>query len=410
MDIIKVLRQHADFRRLWISSVLSEAGSALSLVALPLYVIHQSHSYTLAGILVTVGLIGTVVMRIPGGFIADRWPRRLVLMISASIGAVAMSGVSFCVVWHPSFQYWIIGLAWSVNGFVGSAAAVVQSAAVARTLSNEDMQQGFAAWQAQYAATTLIGPLLGGLTFSIAPTLPFAMDAVSFLLELIVLFRIRESLGDGKPVTMARSEVWRGLSMVIQNRFLRVYAVTNGVINVASQGMLYAMVFWMTAKGGTAVGVSFVILALGSLLGSVLSSRLKSHRYQRLLATLVGAYVVAGLAGYLALTPWVAVGALAVASLISQPPSVVLSSHIMMVIPDPLRGRVQGGLFLIGSALYPFGTLITGVVASYWSINGAFAVWGLIAMVSLLVFLIPGWRLAEEGCRSAPIEARSIVP
>ena len=408
MDIINVLRQHADFRRLWISAVLSETGSAFSLAALPLYVIQQSHSYTLAGILATVGFIGTVVMRIPGGFMADRWPRRVVLMISAAIGALAMSLVSLCVAWHPSFQYWIIGLAWSVNGFVGSAAAVVQSAAVTRTLGDGDAQRGFAAWQAQYAATTLVGPLLGGLTFTIAPTLPFAIDAVSFVMELIVLSRIRQSLGEGKPVAMTRSEVWRGLSMVIQDRFLRVYAVTNGVMNVASQGMLYAMVFWMATKGGIDVGVGFVVLALGSLVGSALSPRLKSHRYQRLLVALVGAYVLAGLAGYLAMTPWVAVGALAVASLTGQPPSVVLSSHIMMAIPDPLRGRVQGGLFLMGSALYPFGTLITGAVASSWSINGAFAVWGLVAMASLLAFSIPGWRLPGDGYRYLSTPQRSI--
>lgn len=406
---MKVLKQHADFRRLWIASVLSETGSAFSLVALPLYVIHQSHSYLLAGILATVGFIGTVVMRIPGGFIGDRWPRRQVLMISASIGVIAMAAVSLCVAWQPSFQYWVIGFTWSLNGFVGSAAAVVQSAAVARTLPPEDTQPGFAAWQAQYAATTLVGPLLGGLTFTLAPTLPFAIDAMSFVLELIVLSRIRQSLGDGKPLSMAWSEVGRGLTMVISNRFLRIYAVTNGVINVASQGMLYAMVFWMTQKGGIAVGLGFVVLALGSLLGSVLSPRLKSQRYQRLLVLLVGAYVIAGFVGYLAMSPWLAVLVLAVAALISQPPSVTLRSHIMTAIPDSLRGRVEGGLFLMGSALYPFGTLITGAVASSWSINGSFAVWGLVALVSLVAFLIPGWRLPGKGYRYPSTKGTTIV-
>lgn len=399
LNIIKVLLKHADFRRLWVSSLLSETGSAFSLVALPLYVIHQSHSYMLAGILTTVGFIGTVIMRIPGGFIGDRWPRRRVLMGGAAGGTMAMLAVVVAVAWHPVFQYWLIGVAWTLNGFIGSAAAVVQSSAVARTLSDADAQKGFAAWQAQYAATTVIGPLLGGLAFTIAHTLPFAIDALSFLLELIVLSRIRQNLGEGQPIRASSKAVFRGVATVIHDRFLVVYAVTNGVLNVASQGMLYGMVFWMTRRGGIAVGASFVVLAVGSLVGTLIAPRLASRRYHLLLMTCVGAYALAGLCGYLASTPWVAVVGLAAATLICQPPSVVLTSHIMTTVPDALRARVQGALFLIGSALYPFGAIITGAIASSWSINGAFAVWGLVCSLPLVASLVPAWQLPPDGSR-----------
>ncbi len=403
MDIIKVLVKYGDFRRLWLSSLLSETGSAFSLVALPLYVIHQSHSYMVAGILTAVGFIGTVVMRIPGGFIGDRWPRRRILMASAAGGMLAMLAVAASVAWHPAFQYWLIGVAWTINGFIGSTAAVVQSSAVARTLPDEDAQRGFAAWQAQYAATTVVGPLLGGLTFTISHTLPFTIDAVSFLFELIVLSRIRQSLGEGQPIRATTKEAFRGVATVVRDRFLVVYAVTNGVINVASQGMLYGMVFWMTRLGGMAVGTSFVVLAVGSLIGSAISPRLRSRRYHLLLMTCVGAYALVGLFGYLASTPWAAVVGLSAAALISQPPSVVLTSHIMTTVPDALRGRVQGALFLIGSALYPFGAFVTGAIASSWSINGSFAVWGVFCCLPLLASLIPSWRLPSEGFLYLPL-------
>lgn len=226
------------------------------------------------------------------------------------------------------------------------------------------------------------------------------IDAASFLLELIVLSQIRQSLGEGQPLRASTGEVFRGLNTVIQNRFLVVYAVTNSFLNVASQGMLYGMVFWMTQRGGIAVGASFVALAVGSLIGSAIAPRMKSHRYHRLLMTCVGAYLVVGIGGYFASTPWVLVIGLSTAALICQPPSATLTSHIMTTIPDAMRGRVQGALYLIGSALYPFGAIITGAVASSWSIQGSLAVWALVCALPLISSLIPAWRLPAEGCRS----------
>lgn len=203
--------RHPDFRRLWVASVLSETGSALSMVALPLYVIAVSHSYALAGLLTTVGLLGTLIMRIPGGFVADRWERRRLMQGAAAVGAVAMGAVAACTAWHPSGEWAIIGVAWSVNLWVAAAVAPVQSAAVRRTLPDAEVQTGLAAWQAQYAAVMLVGPLLGGLVFEWAHALPFAVDAASFLGELLVLVRIRASLGGGQAAARGPMRCFAGL-------------------------------------------------------------------------------------------------------------------------------------------------------------------------------------------------------
>ncbi len=404
-DAVRVLAANADFRRLWLASVLSEVGSTLSLVALPLYIVGDTHSFVLAGILTTAGFIGTLVIRIPAGFVADRLPRRPVMMAGAVLGALATASVAGCIVWHPSFQFWLIGVAWAINGFVGASVSTIQSAALRSTLPTADVQKGLAAWQAQYVATTLIGPLLGGVIFTVAHALPFAIDAMSFLLELAVLARIQGTLGGGHNLSVTTHEVFRGLGTVVRSSFLRVYAVTNGLINVASQGMLYGMVFWMAERGGLSVGASFSILAVGSFFGSLLAVHFKSTRYQALLLFKVLAYALTGLLGSLVSSPWPIVVMLAAVALICQPLNIALASHVMVSVPEGLWGRVQGAIFLVGSALYPFGAVITGAIASSWSINASFAFWGLVCGLPLAASLLPSWRLPREGLRLEPLRS-----
>jgi len=399
---LRVLAKYGDFRRLWTASLLSETGSAFSLVALPLYVVSQTHSYTLAGVLTTVGFVGWFVMRIPGGYLGDRWPRRPTLIGGALVGAAAMTCVTICVTWHPPLEYWLIGLAVGVNGVVGAALMPIEAAAVRHTLPDDAVQTGFAAWQAQYSATTVIGPLLGAVSFTAAHFLPFAIDAGSFLLQVGVLLGIGQSLGGGEPLSLSGHDIFLGFTTVIRSRFLRVYSVTNALINVASQGMLYAMVFWMIQRGALSLGASFSVLAIGSFLGSMLTPYWKSHHYEALRLIPVAAYALIGLSGVLAQEPWVVVVALAIVPILAQPPGILLSAHVMVGIPDRLQSRVQGALLLIGSTAYPFGAAITGVVASAGSLHQAFALWGLVCGAILLSSVVPSWRLPREGLSYQP--------
>ncbi len=396
-EIGDILGRNQNFRKLWLASILSETGTATSMVALPLYVMGTTHSYALAGIVVSAGMIGHLVVRGPAGYVADRWTRRPLLMSGAIIASILMAVVAASVLWHPSAQYWLIGIAWTLLGFVGAGLSPVQSAALRSTLVDDEVQQGMSAWQSQYAGTMLVGPLVGGLLYTVSPVLPFALDAVSFLVEFLVLASLRSSLGGGYDLPSGAGEVTLGIRAVLKSRFLRVYSLTNALVNVASEGIIYAAIFWMTALGGVSVGVGFAILGVGSLLGSLMAVRLKSTRYQLMMASYAALFALVGFVGFVSYTPWIVIGLAAVAGALSQPPVIALGSHIMTRVPQEAMGRVEGGMSMIGSVFYPFGAAVTGVVAHVWSLGGAFAFWGALCCVPLIAATFRTWRLPAGG-------------
>jgi len=398
MTVIGVLRRHKGFRALWVASVLSECGSTFSMIALPLYVLDDIHSLAVAGLIATLGLIGAIAIRIPAGIIADRWPHRQALLTGALVGAFGMLLVVIGVLGMFNFRLWVIGLGWTVTGFAWAAVSVIQNAAVRQSLPQEDLQTGLSAWQAQYAAITLVGPLLGGLAYSISHALPFIIDTGSFVVEVLILSGIQGSLGGGQQSDVSAEQLLKGLLVTTRSQFLRVYAVTNALVNVASQGMLYGMMFMLARYGGISVGASFSILAAGSFMGTlVIAPRLKTSNYRRLLAVYVGAYALAGFVGFLTPGAWPVVVALSVAALVCQPSGIVLSTHVLTSVPEVMLGRVQGALFFIGSLLYPFGSAVTGVVANTWSLKDSFVVWSLVCCLPFLAMVMPAWRLPPGG-------------
>jgi hypothetical protein len=188
----------------------------------------------------------------------------------------------------------------------------------------------------------------------------------------------------------------KGLTAIGRSPFLRVYTITNALINVISQG-IYAMVFWVAARGSVPLGESFVVLAAGAFVGSAVSPTFRSRRYHLLVLVPFFAYLVVAAVGTVSAVPWAVVVALAVAWAVSAPAGIALDTHVMASIPDEVQGRVQAALFLIGCTLYPFGALVSGAIASRWSLHAAFAMWGGVCGLVLVSAAVPALRLPGGG-------------
>src|ERR1700684_839923 len=102
---ISPLRDSAPFRRLWIGSLLSAVGSALTNFALPLQIWDLTHSTFDVGLLAAIQLVPAITVGLLGGAWADaRARRRLVSvatrMLTLTSGAlVATAGSGIGLLW-----------------------------------------------------------------------------------------------------------------------------------------------------------------------------------------------------------------------------------------------------------------------------------------------------------------------
>jgi len=82
------LKASADFRRLFVGQALSEFGTQITFVAVPLQVYVRTRSTAMVGLLALCETLPLVVLPIVGGAVADSVERRRFLMIAQAIAAV----------------------------------------------------------------------------------------------------------------------------------------------------------------------------------------------------------------------------------------------------------------------------------------------------------------------------------
>ena len=166
----------------------------MSQIAYPLLMLYATGSVARAGVVGACLNLGGLATTLPGGVIADRLPRRPVI-IACYIGqAVGTSTVVYAVarghvnVLHIALVALIQGM---LNGISGAALAPV----LRRLVHPDQFPAMSAARQGRDMGASLIGPPVGGMLFTIARWLPFLGDAVSFAVAAVGVAAIRRPLG-----------------------------------------------------------------------------------------------------------------------------------------------------------------------------------------------------------------------
>src|SRR4051812_9027710 len=187
------LRRNHDFRTLWLSQFLSTTGSSVSTIAYPLLVLSISGSAAEAGVVAFCASIPFPVCFPLAGVIVDRFRRRR-LMIAAEVGrGIALGSIPLAAAWGVLTvpQLALTGL---VEGALFALFTTAENAAIPHVVPKSQVSVAVASNQAREQASILIGQPLGGLLFSLARTVPFLFDAISYILSTVLLFTLRATL------------------------------------------------------------------------------------------------------------------------------------------------------------------------------------------------------------------------
>jgi len=90
------LREHPAFRRLWLGTVLSRTGAAMTTFALTLQVYDMTRSPAAVGGLGVAMFVPLLLITLPGGTLADRVDRRR-LVLAVAVGQMTLSAVLFAL-------------------------------------------------------------------------------------------------------------------------------------------------------------------------------------------------------------------------------------------------------------------------------------------------------------------------
>ena len=376
------------FMQLWAGQTISFVGDAVSMVALVILVVQLTGSASAVGGALVARLLPTFASPL-FGVLADRFDRRVVLVVSDLVRATLVLGLVF--VRDLVLIYGLIFL----MGFARTLFNPTIRAAFPSVVGEGYLARANSLIGGSFSASVTVGPALGGLLVAVVGVSgAFLLDAATYLISASLLSRIPlpRPQREGEEVSVLR-ELRSGFSYLAGARVPLAMMVGAFLTVLATDLATPAEVFLAKSTFGAGdVGYGLLVsvwgggMVLGSALMAVLGDRLRL-----LPAYFLGIFVWAlALAGTgLSPTFALALAMLAIAGAANGLDNVVTDTILQRLVPNALLGRVFSVKYLgygAGEALaYPAG----GVLVDTLGPRSTFLVAGIVtAAVALLILLV----------------------
>jgi len=405
----KGFRLDPDFGKLWIGQAISQIGSNITGVVLPLTAVLVIHASPLQmGLLSGAGAAAVLGFSLCAGAWVDRLRRRPIL-IAADLGrAVVLGIIPLAAMLHRLTigDLYLVAVASSTLTVLFD---VSYQAYLPSLIARENILTGNSRLAVTESIAQIAGPGIAGILVQLI-TAPMAMlfDAASFVCSAISVWLIRKP----EPVparTLERQigrEISEGLGASWRDPLLRALAGRTAT-SAFFLGFDSLYFLFATRELGLTAALLGIIIAIGGtsgLFGAVLAKWLvRRFGFGR---TFIGSAVAIGMA--MLLIP-LAHGSVAVCSafLIASQlgdlawPVYNISERSLRqaITPDHLLGRVNSSMHLLFHGVLPLGALAGGAIAQVMGVRQALLIGaiGVLLSTTWLVFS-PVRRLRELPC------------
>jgi MFS family permease len=264
------------FRWFWAAQWPTLLGTWMQLVALGYLVFAQTHSVTAVAVVAAADGFPAVALSLAGGLVADRLPRRRILLVTQSLLGVSSGALAvLAATGHASLAAIIV-----VAFVFGASDAVdlpTRQALVADLVERRDVLNAMALGSAAMSTTRIIGPSVAGLLIQLGhgPALCFAALSAAYLVPIIVLLRV---IPDIPPLPRPEnrsllSDLFAGVASAARDPLLRGVLLAGGVL--ALLGVSYMPYLPVLSAGplhGSAgtLGLMYSVGGVGGLIGGLL--------------------------------------------------------------------------------------------------------------------------------------------
>jgi MFS family permease len=380
------LRRNYQFQLLWVGNAVSQVGTELTKLVMPILVLALTQSSLLAGLVVGARVAAYVGMQLPAGVLTDRWDRRLTLLVSQGaqfLGAACMA----VLVLSGEVRIWHLVVLGAIDGVCMAFTGPANTTAVRAIVPKPQLRTAYAQEEARGHTARLVGPPLGGLLYEVGRPIPFVVDAVSFLIAFTCSLFARvprrpaaaDRVASDAPADEAqagmRQEAAEAFHWLWQRQGLRGVFFAVMAMNLLGGAVLIPLVTFVQERSGDALttGTIYMGIGIGGLIGAVLSDRIgRMLPLGRLIIVLLMLFGVSNAAMTLPLTSWWPMIPLLVTAIFTPALNVGVNVMIARLVPEEMLGRVDAMLTLVTFGLAPlapvFGGLLAEVLGGVWAI------------------------------------------
>src|SRR5438876_7372193 len=185
--------RHRNFRLFWFGQLISLIGTWMQTVGQAWLVLELTHSAWLLGVVGALQFLPVMLLSLFGGVLADRLPKRKVLLFTQSF-AMVQATILWILVVTGNVQVWEVLVLASLLGLTNSVDMPTRQAFVVEMVGREDLPNAIALNSSLFNMARVVGPGLGGLIIAWLGVAPlFLLNAISFIPVIIGLFLIDNS-------------------------------------------------------------------------------------------------------------------------------------------------------------------------------------------------------------------------
>jgi MFS family permease len=390
--------RHGEFRFFWAGNFISNIGSWMQNVAQGWLILQLTGSPFWLGLVGFAQQIPALFFSLFAGVIADRVPRRKMLLFTQSGMMILALLLAVPTQLHVITVRQIVVIAF-LAGIIMSLNAPTYQAAIRDLVPEEDTLNAIALNSIQFNSSRVLGPSFAGFAIAgLGVAACFYLNALSYLPLLFVIGRVAFPAREVREEHSWRAEMAEGFRYVQAHREILVLIVLVGMVSMFGLPYLVMMpAFARDVLHVGAAGLGYLVAAAGAgaLLGGVHLARLKAHHHRGplvLSATMI--FFAAILLFCLSRSPLLSTMLMAVVGGAMVGSVAAINSLIQTNVPGPLLGRVVSLYMMAYLGLTPLGSLLVGGLAEFFGTPVAMAITSGVAFVLTVVisFTIPAIR------------------
>ena len=360
--------KHRNFRLFFAGQFVSLIGSWMQSTAQGWLVYQLTGSKVLLGTVAAVGSVPMLLLSVWGGSLADRHPKRTVVLLTQT-GMMLLAFAFAGLVWSGHIQPWHILVLAALSGVAMAFDMPARQAFTVEMTSREHLMNAISLNSSMFNGARVVGPAVAGLLMAqVGIAWCFLLNGLSFIAVIagLLMMRLPKFVPPAERTSTGR-HMLEGLVYVAKHRRVRILLLLFGVVGVF--GWSYAVLLPAYARDLLQVdergyGALLSANGLGALLGALTVATYGSRVRPRLMI-LGGLWVFSAMLLLFAVVRWypLVLACLAVGGWGMLLYMATTNTLIQSRVSDDMRGRVMGIWALVFGGMMPVGALESGLLS-----------------------------------------------
>jgi MFS family permease len=399
---LRALR-YPNFQLFFAGQLISLIGTWMQNVAQSWLVYRLTGSSALLGLVSFTGQIPVLFLSPVGGYAADRFSRRNLVVVTQSVSMV-LALILAALTLTGAIRIWEIFVLAGLLGVVNAFDIPARQSFLVEMVAREDMINAIALNSSMFNGARIVGPAIAGLLVAkIGEGWCFFANGISYVAVIAGLLMMRlQPFRRMHQALSAFHTVREGFRYVARTGPVRALLLMVGVLSFAGLPYLVLMPIFADSvfhKGASGLGLLLGVAGLGALSGALLlASRTVLSGLTRWEGIAMGVFAVALAAFAFSTVLWFSCAMLYVMGFSGMIQMGAANTLIQSVVPDHLRGRVMSVYSMMYMGFGPFGAMFAGLAADRFGAALTLSVGAAACLIASALFV---WRTAaiRDGIR-----------